>query len=59
MATTTDRLHPRHIGSLALALVMVTLPHFERAPWWVTLLAVVLIGWRLYITRYGLHLPRN
>jgi transglutaminase-like putative cysteine protease len=59
MAATTDRLHPRHIGWLALALVMVTLPHFERTPWWITLLAIVLIGWRLYITRYGLRLPRN
>ena len=59
MATASVRLHPRHIGWLVLALLMAALPHVERVPWWVTLLAALLIGWRLYITRYGLHLPRN
>ncbi|MBI4190906.1 MAG: DUF3488 domain-containing transglutaminase family protein [Betaproteobacteria bacterium] len=59
MATTVDRLHPRHIGWLLLALVMVTAPHVERVPWWLTLLAITLLAWRLYISLYGLQLPRK
>jgi len=59
MAPAADRLHPRHIGWLLLALIMVAAPHVERLPWWVTLLAATLLAWRLYITLHGLHLPRK
>ena len=59
MAPAADRLHPNHIGWLLLALVMVTAPHAERIPWWITLLSVTLLAWRLYITVHGLHLPRK
>jgi len=59
MAPAADRLHPRHIGWLLLALIMVVAPHVERVPWWITLLAATLLVWRLYITRRGLHLPRK
>ncbi len=59
MTATADRLHPRHIGWLLLALIMVTAPHAERVPWWITLLAATLLVWRLYITIHGLHLPRK
>jgi transglutaminase-like putative cysteine protease len=57
MSTTTDRLHPAHVGWLLLALTLVTLPHVERLPWWITLLAATLLGWRVYITWHALHLP--
>ena len=59
MAPAADRLHPRHIGWLLVALIMVAAPHVERIPWWITLLAAMLLAWRLYITFYGLHLPRK
>ena len=59
MAPATDRLHPRHIGWLVLALIMVAAPHVERVAWWITLLAATLLAWRLYITYYALHLPRK
>jgi transglutaminase-like putative cysteine protease len=59
MAPAADRLHPRHIGWLLLALIMVAAPHAERMPWWITLLAAILLVWRLYITLHGLHLPRK
>jgi transglutaminase-like putative cysteine protease len=51
------RLHPANVGWLLLALALVTLPHVERLPWWITLLAATLIAWRAYITWHGLHLP--
>jgi transglutaminase-like putative cysteine protease len=59
VATAADRLHPRHIGWLLLALVMVNLPHVERVPWWITLLAAALLACRLCITLYGMRLPRK
>lgn len=41
------------------ALVMVAAPHAERLPWWLTLLAATLIGWRLYLARVRLPLPHR
>lgn len=59
MTALPDRLHSRHVGWLLLALVMVVVPHVERVPWWVTLLALTLLGWRIYIMLYGLRLPQK
>ncbi|MBI1989634.1 MAG: DUF3488 domain-containing transglutaminase family protein [Betaproteobacteria bacterium] len=59
MAPAAERLHPRHIGWLLVAVIMVAAPHAERIPWWITLLAAMLLAWRLYITLHGLHLPRK
>lgn len=59
MAPAAERLHPRHIGWLLAAVIMVAAPHAERIPWWITLLAAMLLAWRLYITLHGLHLPRK
>jgi transglutaminase-like putative cysteine protease len=42
-------------GSLA----MVSAPHAERLPWWLTVLATTLIGWRLYLARGRLPLPHR
>ena len=51
------RLHPTHVGWLLVALALVTAPHVERLPWWVTLLLATLLGWRAYITWHGMPLP--
>ena len=59
MTVLPERLNSRHVGWLLVALVMVVAPHIERMPWWVTLLALTLLGWRIYIMLYGLRLPRK
>ncbi len=57
MNAANERLHPGQVGWLLFALALVTLPHVERLPWWVTLLAVTLLIWRIYITWHALHMP--
>ena len=52
-----ERLHPGQVGWLIAALALVTLPHVERLPWWVTTLAATLLAWRVYITWHALHMP--
>ena len=59
MTAAVDRFQLRHIGWLLLSLAMVTAPHVERLPWWVTLLVVMLFAWRIYIALYGLQLPHK
>ncbi|OGA41217.1 MAG: hypothetical protein A3G24_02035 [Betaproteobacteria bacterium RIFCSPLOWO2_12_FULL_62_13] len=44
---------------LTAALAMVAAPHAVRLPWWVTMLAVVLALWRVYVGRTRLDLPRK
>jgi transglutaminase-like putative cysteine protease len=41
------------------ALVLVAAPHAERLPWWLTLLASVLVGWRVYVATMRLRLPHR
>jgi protein-glutamine gamma-glutamyltransferase len=41
------------------ALALVAAPHAERLPWWVTSLAITLGGWRVYLGRVHLALPRK
>jgi len=53
------RLPARHVGWLLVSLLMVMAPHAQRVPWWVTVVASILMAWRLYITAYGLALPRK
>ena len=57
MNAVQERLHPGQVGWLMLALALVTAPHVERLPWWVTLLAATLVAWRIYITWHALHMP--
>ena len=57
MRATNDRLHPPHVGWLLVALALVTAPHVERLPWWITLLVGTLLAWRAYITWHALQLP--
>jgi hypothetical protein len=56
-APAASRLNAANVGWLLLSLTLVTLPHVERLPWWITLLAATLVGWRAYITWHALHLP--
>jgi len=44
---------------LTAALVMVAAPHAQRLPWWLMLLVITLIGWRLYLARARLQLPHR
>ncbi len=56
MSTRLDR---RHLAWLALSMVLVTLPHVERLPAWITGLAALAISWRLYLGWRGGRLPRK
>lgn len=47
----------RNVCWLTLGLTMVAGPHVERLPWWISLLAILLAGWRLYLARFRLRLP--
>ena len=56
MSTRLDR---GHLAWLALSMVLVTLPHVERLPAWITGLAALAISWRLYLGWRGGRLPRK
>ena len=59
MSTALDRFHLRHVAWLLASLALVAAPHTERLPWWITLLALMLMVWRGYAALYGLRLPRQ
>lgn len=44
---------------LTAALAMVAAPHAERLPWWVVMLAAMLVLWRVYLGCTRLELPRK
>ncbi|MBI4193827.1 MAG: DUF3488 domain-containing transglutaminase family protein [Betaproteobacteria bacterium] len=44
---------------LAAAFTMVAAPHAVRLPWWITLLALMIVLWRVYLGRARLELPRK
>lgn len=44
---------------LTTSLVLVAAPHSERLPWWLTLLASVLVVWRVYVAGMRLRLPHR
>jgi len=44
---------------LTASLVLVAAPHASRLPWWLTLLAATLVGWRLYLAYARLPLPHR
>lgn len=48
---------PRDLAWLTGSLLVVALPHALRAPWWLTLLALCLYGWRFYCTLNRAPLP--
>jgi protein-glutamine gamma-glutamyltransferase len=48
---------PRDLAWLTGSLLLVTVPHALRAPWWLTVLALCLFGWRFYCTLNRAPLP--
>ena len=44
---------------LLASLAMVTAPHAERLPWWVSALVIVFMLWRIYLGYNRLPLPRK
>jgi protein-glutamine gamma-glutamyltransferase len=55
----TTRLDSRNVAWMALSMALVTLPHVERLPVWITALAALAISWRLYLGWKGGQLPRK
>lgn len=55
----TPRLDTRNVAWMALSMALVTLPHVERLPVWITALAALAIAWRLYLGWKGGQLPRK
>ena len=47
----------RDLGWLCGCLVFVMAPHAMRVPWWLTLLALCLFGWRTYLALGSRRLP--
>jgi transglutaminase-like putative cysteine protease len=47
----------RDLAWLIASLVLVIAPHALRAPWWLTLLTLLLYGWRLYFVLNRAPLP--
>jgi transglutaminase-like putative cysteine protease len=59
VSSALERFHLRHVGWLLGSLALVTAPHAERLPWWITLLVIMLFVWRAYVAVGGLALPRK
>ena len=55
----TALLNLRQTLWLTGSLVLVAAPHAERLPWWLTLLAAVLVAWRVYLASMRLRLPHR
>ena len=53
------RLDIRNVAWMALSMALVTLPHAERLPLWVTALAALAIAWRVHIAWKRDPLPRK
>src|SRR5215212_4643056 len=55
----TQTLALRHTFWLTASLGLVALPHTQRLPWWLNLLLVTLLTWRIYLARMRLPLPHR
>jgi protein-glutamine gamma-glutamyltransferase len=55
----TGQLHPSVIYGLLASMLMVSAPHANHLPPWVSVLCVMLLGWRAYLTHKALPLPRH
>lgn len=56
---TRNALHRADVAWMVLSMVLVTLPHVERLPTWISLLGALVIAWRLYIAWNAASLPRK
>jgi len=52
-------LQPMVIYGLLASILMVSAPHANHLPPWISVLCVMLLGWRAYITHKKLPLPRH
>jgi len=48
-----------NVSWMALSMGLVTMPHIERLPVWISSMAVLVIAWRLYISWSDGNLPRK
>ena len=48
---------PRDLAWLAVSLALVIVPHTERVPWWVSVSALCLLGWRTHLALNVRPLP--
>ena len=49
----------RHLFWLLAGLVLVAAPHAQRLPWWLNLIALILLAWRVYLGLGERVLPKN
>jgi protein-glutamine gamma-glutamyltransferase len=49
----------RHLFWLLAGLALVAAPHFPRLPWWLNLIALILIAWRVYLGWGERALPKK
>src|SRR5471030_2566090 len=49
----------RHLLWMLAGLALVVVPHMERLPWWLNLVAALLILWRIYLAWNGRRLPHR
>ncbi|MBI1174636.1 MAG: DUF3488 domain-containing protein [Sideroxydans sp.] len=52
-------LQPPILYGLLLCILMVSAPHADHLPLWVSALCLTLLGWRAYLTRQNLALPKR
>ena len=55
----TRILATHHTFWLTACFAMVAAPHAERLPWWLNMLVITLLGWRVYLARARLALPHR
>lgn len=48
-----------NVAWMVLSMALVTLPHVERLPLWISLMAALVVAWRLHIAWQGGVLPRK
>ena len=53
----TRAVTPRDLAWLAVSLSLVIAPHLERTPWWASVFALCLLGWRASMALNGLRMP--
>jgi transglutaminase-like putative cysteine protease len=53
------QLQLRHLFWLLAGLALVTAPHSPRLPWWLNLIALILIAWRVYLGLSERALPKK
>jgi len=53
------QLQLRHLFWLLAGLALVTAPHSPRLPWWLNLIALILIAWRVYVGLSERALPKK